>query len=447
MSRQGWTASLRAGTALGLLVIATAQANAGAFAIREQSAYGQGSSFAGVAAGGALSSMFWNPAIMTQFQGIVSETGFTGLIPHASHTPKSGTALLSLGGVDNGAEMGLVPNSYSSYQLSPNFWLGLSINAPFGLSVSFPDAWAGRNYAGDSLLKTYNATPSIAYRINDWISIGAGVQLQYAKAEFLSGLPTGLGQELTLRGRGFGFGFTAGATITPTPTTLIGIGWRSSIDQDIHGTMLLPGGAAFNPPFSISTPGSVETTLKLPDIVSLGIRQAVGPQWTLLGTVEWSNWSRIGTSTINQLNGAPATVLAGLGGGAVTLPFEYDDGWFFSVGAEYRWNERLTLRGGIGYEISPITDQVRTPRVPDNDRFWASIGASWKVFKGVHFDLAYTHLWFKDPNINITATSLNPWFVGVPYVGTVDAHSDMISGALVVRFDDIEPTVKRPYMK
>ncbi|MGE5164739.1 MAG: hypothetical protein ACM3IH_12040, partial [Sphingobacteriales bacterium] len=82
-----------------------------------------------------------------------------------------------------------------------------------------------------------------------------------------------------------------------------------------------------------------------------------------------------------------------------------------------------------------------------NDRFWASIGASWKVFKGVHFDLAYTHLWFKDPNINITATSVNPWFVGVPYVGTVDAHSDMISGALVVRFDDIEPTVKRPYMK
>ena len=61
------------------------------------------------------------------------------------------------------------------------------------------------------------------------------------------------------------------------------------------------------------------------------------------------------------------------------LPIQYDDGWFFSAGAEYRWTERLTVRGGIGYEISPITDQVRTPRLPDNDRFWASIGASWKV--------------------------------------------------------------------
>jgi long-chain fatty acid transport protein len=163
--------------------------------------------------------------------------------------------------------------------------------------------------------------------------------------------------------------------------------------------------------------------------------------------VEWSNWSRIGSSTINQLNGAPATLLAGLGGGAVTLPFQYDDGWFFSAGAEYRWNERLTLRSGIGYEISPITDQVRTPRLPDNDRFWASVGMSWNLSRAIRFDLAYTHLWVKDTNVNITAASGNPSFSTIPYVGTVDAHSDMLSGSLVVRFDDIEPTMKKPFMK
>ena len=77
MSRLGWKGTLRAGTALGILIIATAQANAGAFAIREQSTYGQGTSFAGVAAGGSLSSMFWNPSTMTQFKGIVSESGFS----------------------------------------------------------------------------------------------------------------------------------------------------------------------------------------------------------------------------------------------------------------------------------------------------------------------------------------------------------------------------------
>ena len=90
MSRRGRAGYLRAGTALGLLVIATAQASAGALALREQSAYGQGTSFAGVAAGGALSSMFWNPATMTQVPGIQSETVVSGLIPYAANTPGAG---------------------------------------------------------------------------------------------------------------------------------------------------------------------------------------------------------------------------------------------------------------------------------------------------------------------------------------------------------------------
>ncbi len=89
MSRLGWMGTLRAGTALGILVIATAQANAGAFAIREQSTYGQGTSFAGVAAGGSPSSMFWNPATMTQFKGIVSENGFSVIVPKASQNSTS----------------------------------------------------------------------------------------------------------------------------------------------------------------------------------------------------------------------------------------------------------------------------------------------------------------------------------------------------------------------
>ena len=93
MSRRGRTSFLRAGTALGFLVIATAQASAGGFGIREQSAYGQGTSFAGVAAGGALSSMFWNPATMTQVPGIQSETDVSGLLPYRAHTPGLGSAL------------------------------------------------------------------------------------------------------------------------------------------------------------------------------------------------------------------------------------------------------------------------------------------------------------------------------------------------------------------
>src|SRR5438105_2588103 len=140
MSPGGRMGFLRAGTALGLLVIASAHANAGGFAVREQSVYGQGSSFAGVAAGGALSSMYWNPATMTQVPGIVSETDVSGLIPYSANTPTGGTlAGLGFPGTSNVADAAFVPAGYTSYQLTPNLWLGLSINAPFGLSVNFPD--------------------------------------------------------------------------------------------------------------------------------------------------------------------------------------------------------------------------------------------------------------------------------------------------------------------
>ena len=455
MSRRGWASLLRASSALGLLVIASAQANAGGFAVREQSTYGQGTSFAGIAAGGALSSMFWNPATMTQVPGIQSENGVTGIFPFASNTPLAGSFLagppFNFGGTNNTGEAGLVPSGYTSYQLTPDLWLGVSINAPFGLSTNFPDVWAGRPYAGSTTLKTYNAAPSFAYRFNDWISVGAGVQIQYASADLRFGLGPTPGSDLNIDAHGWGFGATAGVTLTPTPTTSIGLGWRSGVNQKANGTLTLSAGVPAVPGFA-TTLGAVNTTIKGPDTVSLGIRQRLDPRWTVMGTVEWSNWSRIGTVTFSQPSGAPATVL----GVPVALPLQYRDGWFFSLGAEYMWSERLTLRTGVAYEISPISDRVRMPLIPDNNRIWASVGASWQVSKFMHFDLAYSHIWVQDPSINITAASGNPWFnpgipaLGIPalpYVGDVSAHVDVLSAALVVRFDVLEPDARRPFLK
>src|SRR6478736_958783 len=94
MLLQGWGSVLRATSALGLLAIASTQANAGGFAIHEQSVYGQGTSFAGIAAGGALSSMYWNPATMTQFAGKGLEVGASAIFPFASNTPSPGSTLL-----------------------------------------------------------------------------------------------------------------------------------------------------------------------------------------------------------------------------------------------------------------------------------------------------------------------------------------------------------------
>ena len=261
MSRLGWMGTLRAGTALGILIIATAQANAGAFAIREQSTYGQGTSFAGVAAGGALSSMFWNPATMTQFQGIVSENGLSAhLSSSRARRRKPGSTLAGppffFGGVSNSGEMRVRSRTATRLIRSARTsGSGLAINAPFGLSVSFPGPWAGRNYRpAIRSMKTYNATPSIAYRINDWISVGAGVQIQYASRSLDAGCNIHSRSTVdTLDGKGWGFGATAGVTFTPWPNdddrTRVALGDQSGHPRHAH--WCLAG-------IAVSTSGSAE---------------------------------------------------------------------------------------------------------------------------------------------------------------------------------------------
>ena len=426
MSFRGVKTFLLACCGASALLARLPDANAGGLAIREQSAYAQGSSFAGSAAGGYLSAMFWNPATLTQMPGIQSEFSASAIFPYAVNNVGAGSTLAGYGGTGDTADDAFVPSAYLSWQLSQNLWLGMGINSPFGLAVSFPDVWAGRNYGGISNnLHTYNANPTIAYRINDLISVGVGVQVEYAKASLMSGIGSTPAFVSSLSGTGWAYGFTAGITLTPTPDTTIGLGYRSALNQKIDGTLATSGPIVL---FG-TTNGSINTTLKLPDIVSLGIRQRLGPQWTLLGTAEWSNWSRIGTSNVVTGSGAQATI----GGVPVMLPFQYKDGWFFSGGAEYQWDQRLTLRGGAGYEISPIADDVRIPLVPDNDRIWLSMGASYKVSRDLSLDLAYSHAWVKSTPINVVPG--NPWFDGISYVGDVSAHFDIFSVALRYRWD------------
>jgi long-chain fatty acid transport protein len=437
--------ALIAGTAVVAIVGASGEARAGGFYVHEQSAYFQGMSFAGAAAGGpALSAMFWNPATITQHgRGLTAELNGSFIIGHSEIHPSvatapTGASLLGLGPSRDLASNALAPSTYVVYGFSDRISIGLGLNSPFGLTTKPGQQWAGLFYSRESHAFSLNANPTVAVKIADWLSVGVGAQVQYFKVKLESGFP-GSGSfppfgplvpdNLLLKAQSWDLGFTAGVTITPGPWTTIGLGYRSGVDHSLEGGIFRPQFVIPPPPALTVVPfafRALGVDVPLPDIAMASIRQRVSESFTVLGSVEWTNWSRMTTLPLVITPAAPFA--------PTSLPFEWRDGWMVSVGGEYQFSPKMMLRAGIAWESSPVTDDVRGTRLPDTDRLWLSVGATYNWNERLALELAYSHLFLDDAPINLVPG--NPTFnasLGT-FIGTAQTQIDIISFALRYRF-------------
>jgi long-chain fatty acid transport protein len=365
------------GLAMASVLSSSGASMAGGFAIREQSTIGQGLSFAGVAAGtGGLSSLFWNPAISAEYNefGFISENNAALILPHAKSDLGSG----------NIGEWAIVPAGYFSYAVTDQITVATSMNAPVGLTTDARDGWVGSPFGDKSAVKTYNFNPTASYKLNDMFSFGIGAQIEYMKVELTNRTPGGV-KIFDAEGSDFGFGLTAGLLFKPTDTTDIGIGFRSSVSHNLEGEAVI----------GLANP-DIRAKFKSPETVTLGVRQQVSDQLAFSAGVEWANWSRFKELRITD---------AASGATIAVTPEEWKDSWYFSLGAEYDYNEALTLRTGVAYEKSPVPDSTRTVRVPDNDRYWLSVGASYKFADNMTANLAYSHVFIEDGDVLAPATT------------------------------------------
>lgn len=418
------SARLASSLAVSLALACTASsAWAGSFALREQSTRGLGLSFAGAAAGSAgLSSVFWNPATITMNPGLTFESSVTLVVPQSKLKPDLFTlqAVQKVGGAPIGSgnisQAGVLPASYAALQINDRLWLGLSTNTPYGFITKPNQDWAGQVYGRTSKVFSINATPMIGYRVNDWLSLGAGVQVQYLDVTLRQAAsPVRGAPNVNLDGDNTNVGYTLGATITPAAGTVIGIGFRSSIHHELDGNLA--------PRPGVTIP--VRAKVNMPEVVTVGLSQQINDRWKVLAGVEWTNWSRLNRVAVtNQITGTPVTA----------LKFQYDDGWFFNLGAEYAVNEQLTLRGGLGYELSPISNKVRNVRIPDADRLWTSLGASYKWNDRLTFDVSYAHLFVKSAPVRIVPGHVD--YVGLPFVAELKPSADIVSVGMRYAWDD-----------
>jgi len=388
-------------------VLGAGAASAGSFGVREQSAYFLGSSFAGSAAGGDISSMFWNSAATAARAGCNASADFTTAFGQIKETAGGGSFVTGVPGLvtplsPTSTELGttvLIPATYGTCQLTDQLYVGLGINAPFGLRTK-PDnpTWAGSPFATTSYLFSTDINPTVAYKLTRELTIGVGLQVEFFSVRLDRGaLGSSFGPLSGARAfdaDDWGVGATVGILWQPSRATSVGVGYRSAVNESPSGDYLR--GASFRANPAVMT--SASAGLTLPDEVTLSARQYVSPTLALLATVEWQNWSRLQNITATS---------SGCGGVCEVLHLNYRDGWFYSIGAEYAYSPWLTLRAGIAYEQSPIEDSNRDIIVPDSNRVQLSTGATYKYSEKISFDIGYSHLFFEDGTFCIANAAAN----------------------------------------
>jgi len=418
----------------------THPAQGSAFALSEQGVSGLGNAYAGAAAAAEdASTVWWNPAGMARLPHgkhlllgghlVVPSTKFSndGSVPAGASNP----ALAGNGG--DAGENAIVPNAFFVMDLDPAWSVGLGINVPFGLATEYDSDWVGRFQGIKSEVMTLNVNPAAAWKINERASIGFGVNYQRAEIDLDQAVNySGIGFAVLgmpgIEGRnkvsldGDAWGFNVGALFDVTPATRVGVHYRSSLDYETTGSTSftnVPAAFAGVPALAAGTSnGDVKLDLETPASLSISAAHKATDRLELLADATWTEWSRIKQLPVVRTSG-PAS-----GSTLDTLSFNFDDTWRFAIGANYRLSGAWTLRAGAAFDQSPVPNaQDRSVRLPDEDRYWFTLGATYRPSPASRLDFGYAFINVKDADIDSDQSARARGTVRGTYEGTVSILS------------------------
>ncbi|BCN92811.1 fatty acid transporter [Thiomicrorhabdus immobilis] len=394
-------------TAAVLFALTSQAANASGFALIEQSASGQGLSYAGAAANAEDASVMWfNPAGLTEIEGSQAIIGAHLIVPKTEYNDTGSIPQNGDTNVDAGVN-GFVPNLYWKGQFG-EYAVGIGLNAPFGSKVEYDSNWIGRVQAIDTDLKTYNLNTNIARKLSDKVSIGFGLNVQ--KVDLNMTLATGMGAGSPLaivKADSIGFGYNLGLLSKVTDNTQIGISYRSEIKHEATGSMEVVG-------HSIT---GVKSDVTLPASAMLSISHKMNDNVQFLADATWTGWGAYDQLVIT--NDAGSLVSA--------TNQKFSDSLRYSAGMIYKLNEKLKLRTGVAIDYTPVPDaEHRSPRTPDSDKTWISAGFNYKLKNNLGLDMAYSHILGGSADINRTDHTL--------LKGYYDTSVDIFSAQLVWKY-------------
>lgn len=452
---------LLAGCVLGVIMVAASQAHAGAFYIQEQSIKGMGRAYSGEAADQGAEDLWWNPAAIAgmtdkeiyngltglDVTGNVNDTGTTlqrplipttlpagqlvsgltgGLLglplptvaglPGITAPSLPGVALPNALGLAPAAPVGgpnaknpipkaLVPSFGAAIPLSDKLTVGISTAAPFNAITSYKGDSFVRYDAQKSRFLNINLQATLAYQLFPWLNLGAGADVDYFDAtlsqqapDLVAPFPDG---KIEVQGEDVAFGWVAGAQIKPISTVNIGLSYRASIKHELDGDLYITG---FQGPFALVTgQQSATTVFTLPDIATVAARWNIVRPLTLNAQVQHFGWSKFNNVTVN-LEGSGQLLPGLLLPKAIVLQQQYHDTTNVAVGADFRVNRFVTVRGGVQFDKTPTNDNYRDARVPDGDRVIYSLGSTIRPTAHMYLDAAVEYIDLKTSTLHDNIT-------------------------------------------
>jgi long-chain fatty acid transport protein len=366
-----------------VLLLMVSHASAAGFALPEQgaAAMGMGSAFVGQA--DDASAVWYNPAGITQLDGIRAMAGAVFIYPTFSHDNNDGTTDTASRNIHTPALF------YATYKLNDWVAFGLGVNNPFGLATDWHLNSETAQVATLTQLISTEFNPNVAVKITDRLSLAAGPTYVYLAATLahLQLLPSPpfppnylAYAQMSGSGNGVGGDFSALYKISDTVST--GISYRSRIKVEINGN------AQVSSPL-YSTYGNASTSITLPDMLTWGFSAKPTNKLTLNFDLGYTWWSTYNTLSVNSTNN-PAF--------DNQYPKQWKDVMNVRIGGQYALTDNWKLRAGLQYDQNPVPDHYFETLVPDADRYGISVGTGYSI-GNLTIDVAYLYLLFETRNV------------------------------------------------
>jgi len=287
----------------------------------------------------------------------------------------------------------VLPNLFAAVPIQEGLVFGIGLTTPYGRSTTFDEDSAIRYTAPYyTLLYAVNLNPSLAYKVNESVSVAAGVDILYSELDqrqiypwsLITGTPDG---KLRGKGDGYGVGYNAAINWNITERQKVSLTYRSSVEVDYEGDSRLTG-----KPTPESEYSSFDTEIEFPDVVAAGYGIQVTEKVRVEANIEWIRHSLFDQVVLEA--GENTKYLE-----SNTIEADWNDNWTYGVGADWTINDQWVLRAGFLYLETPIPSETITPSISEEDQSVVSVGFGYT--RGNHqIDAAYSYGIFNGREVN-----------------------------------------------